>query len=49
MFWDMKSAEKLLEQRYPWFLPVFQAYPKVVLQGVLLALSFDEFSNCSDV
>lgn len=47
MFWDMKAAEKLLEQRYPWFLPVFRAYPKVVLQGEVLAFSFKELSYLS--
>jgi hypothetical protein len=34
MFWDLEAAEKLLTERYPWFLPTFRAYPKVVLKGV---------------
>lgn len=33
MFWDMPAALTFLEVHYPWYIPTFLSYPKVVLQG----------------
>ena len=33
MFWDKAAAEKLLEERYPWFLDTWRMYPRVVHRG----------------
>lgn len=33
MFWDKAGALAFLGTHYPWFIPTFLNYPKVVLQG----------------
>lgn len=31
--WNMSALEELLTQRYPWFVPTFEAYPQLIHKG----------------
>ncbi|KAK9824133.1 hypothetical protein WJX72_008031 [[Myrmecia] bisecta] len=32
-FWDLDTAEQFLEERYPWFLPIFRGYKRTVAKS----------------